>query len=97
LDTLEWEIATIVPIERGIAPIGLGDKLNAGGAVVSKAWQGESYRIELRDGGDFLAYVEDRPQRVQVDGQDTEFSYAEGRLGVAIAKGGACSVEIWPA
>ena len=36
LDTLEWEIATIVPVERGFAPIGLGDKLNAGGAVASK-------------------------------------------------------------
>jgi raffinose synthase len=94
LDTLEWEIATIVPVERGIAPIGLGDKLNAGGAVMRQGWQGESYRIELRDGGDFFAYVEERPARVRVDGEDAEFSYDEGRLSVAIAKGVACSVEI---
>jgi raffinose synthase len=101
LDTLEWEIATIVPIDYSgapdaMAPIGLGDKLNAGGAVLEKGWRDGRWLIRLRDGGEFIAYVEHRPARVQVDGHDHDFTYSQGRLSVPIARTGACSVEIWP-
>jgi raffinose synthase len=94
LDTLGWEIATLVPIQHGLAPIGLVDKLNPGGTVGEQQWTDSSCRVKLRDGGDFLAFAERRPDQVLVDGEEVSFGYAEPRLSVKIAKVGQCWVEI---
>jgi raffinose synthase len=94
LDTLGWEIATLVPIKSGLAPIGLVDKLNPAGTLLEQEWTEASCRVELRDGGDFVAYAERRPDKVLVDGEEVSFGYAEPRLWVKIAKAGRCSLEI---
>jgi raffinose synthase len=72
----EFELFTIVPIERGFAAIGLADKLNSAGALARIEWLDERCcELLLRDGGDFLAWSEVAPTRVELDGLRTDFDY----------------------
>jgi raffinose synthase len=71
-----FELATFVPVERGFAPVGLTSKLNSAGAIARVTWTGaEACELELRDGGAFLAYCEQRPAAVTVAGQPAVFSH----------------------
>jgi raffinose synthase len=87
LDTLEAEIATLVPVDRGIAVIGLVDKLNPAGAVTRKAWTGSSYEVALADGGRFCAYTPKRPTAVLCDGTAVPFDHEGVRLSARIPTG----------
>jgi raffinose synthase len=101
----EWEIFTIVPIEDGVAIIGLADKLNSSGALASieqtKGGGASQWRVTLRDGGKLVAYMEKEPSRVTFQGihagdtMDTPFSYEQsaGRLTVELSTAG--TVFIW--
>ncbi len=92
-----FEVFTWVPVERGFAPIGLADKVNSAGAVVRHAWTGDrACEIALRDGGEFVAWCEAAPVRVEVDGRPAEFRHdASARaLRVAIERGGRRVVRI---
>ncbi|HEV8247603.1 MAG TPA: Sip1-related alpha-galactosidase, partial [Polyangiaceae bacterium] len=94
LGALESEVATIVPLEQGLAVIGLSDKLNSGGAISERAWSESKYTFRVRDGGALLAYSERLPTRIKVDGQALTFEYDEGRLSFRVEKAGASRVEI---
>jgi raffinose synthase len=86
-----FELFTMVPIERGFAPIGLADKMNSAGALAKVSWNGESEcEITLRDGGHFLAYSASKPTRVDVDGAPAEYSHElpSGLLRVRLSDGG---------
>ncbi len=72
----EFELFTFVPIERGFAAIGLANKMNSAAAVSRIAWlDARQCEVALRDGGDFLSWVENPPARVEVDGRQTSFDY----------------------
>ena len=65
-----------MPIERGFAAIGLANKMNSAAAVSRIAWlDARQCEVALRDGGDFLSWVENPPARVEVDGRQTSFDY----------------------
>jgi raffinose synthase len=95
LDTLEWELFTIIPVIEGIAPIGLLDQLNSGGAVVSNAFGPERFELTLRDGGLAGVWTERRPTRVRVDGREvTEFAHRSELLSVDVPRGGPRRLEL---
>jgi hypothetical protein len=87
-----WEIATILPFGR-VVPIGLLDKLNSYGAVREVREVGGEVRVELRDGGVFGAYCQERPLRVELDGVSVKFEWEENLLRVSV--GSACGVAIF--
>jgi raffinose synthase len=94
LDTLGAEIATIVPMVDGFAPFGLADKLNGGGAIMSRRTRAGTHRIVLRDGGRFLARSERPPLRVLVDGAESEFHYERSELRLTVPGLGERTVEV---
>ncbi|TRZ48600.1 hypothetical protein D4S03_09565 [bacterium] len=76
LDPLSFEIFTIVPIEDGVAPIGLMDMFNSAGAVLAKGGDDcGRYAVSLRGGGRFLAWCESKPVAVEADGASVPFAY----------------------
>jgi raffinose synthase len=72
----EWELFTIVPIERGFAAIGLSDKLNSAGAIKQRGWlKPKKYEVTLKDGGQFIAWSEKEPVQCEADGKPVAFRY----------------------
>ncbi len=76
LRELEFEILTFAPIRNGFAVIGLTDKFNSGGCVTA-IQQPPTGRIDidLRDGGDFLAWSKDLPRAVSMNGRELAFQF----------------------
>ncbi|HEY3816228.1 MAG TPA: Sip1-related alpha-galactosidase [Polyangiaceae bacterium] len=92
-----FEIFTMVPVERGFAPIGLADKFNSAGAIARRGWVDDRRcELELRDGGDFLAWSRQAPAGVQIDGRPADFHYdpASKALRVAIAAPGRHTLRV---
>jgi hypothetical protein len=87
----EWEIVTFAPVERGVAVLGLADKLNGGGAIRDRKWnRSGSLTVRLRDGGTFFAWS-DRPLwELTADGKPVTFQHDpdSGRLSAEVAVGG---------
>jgi raffinose synthase len=76
LAPLSHEVFTIVPIERGVAPIGLADMFNSAGAILEKGWTTDDvYTVLLRAGGRFIAWCERQPGAATWNDQDIEFAY----------------------
>jgi raffinose synthase len=95
LDTLESELLTFVPVERGVAAIGLVDKLNSGAAISRRGWRETNFELELRDGGELLIFSERQPRAVRVDGAPVAtFEYRKPRLSVRVATGAPRLVEL---
>ncbi len=94
LGSLEAEVATIVALDRGVAAIGLREKLNSGGAVQGAGWQGTKYALTLRDGGEFVVLSENRPRSLTLDGKPAAFEYSAPELSVTVECQGACRVEL---
>jgi raffinose synthase len=93
----EWDVISFAPVERGVAVIGLADKLNSTGAIMAKKWQRDGrLTVTLRDGGRFLAWSEKPVEEVFVDGKPMKFNYdtATGRLMVVIPPGGTRQVNL---
>jgi raffinose synthase len=92
----EWELVSFAPLERGFAAIGLADKFNSTGAIVSRVWQDDSCRIELRDGGNFLAWSERPPRALHCNGEAMRFVHdpVSGRLHVEVPTGGRCTLVL---
>jgi len=96
----DWEIITYAPVIRGVAVIGLADKFNSAGAVTGKQWNADgSYTVQLRDGGEFLAWAQTKPEVVESGGRTVPFTYdaASGRLSVALPAAGKTTATLrWP-
>jgi raffinose synthase len=93
----EWEIVSYAPVDRGIAVLGLSDKLNSTGAVSAKGWRGPGiFSVSLRDGGDLVAWSEDRPARVESNGASVPFDHdsGSGRLSATLPSKGPQAVVI---
>ena len=92
-----WEIISFAPVDRGVAVLGLADKLNSTGAVTKKAWTGDgAYNVTLRDGGDFIAWTEKPPRSVEAGGQMVEFKHdaGSGRLSATLPATGPQTITI---
>ncbi len=70
-----FEIATIMPIEHGFAPIGLVDKYNSGAAILRLDLSERQATVELRDAGEFVAYCAHEPLQITVGDRLSTFSY----------------------
>jgi hypothetical protein len=64
-----FELFTLSPVEGGIAVFGLLDKYLSPAAVVSVSRQGRQVEVRLREAGDFGAWMEGRPAKVELDGR----------------------------
>ncbi|MCX6896647.1 MAG: Sip1-related alpha-galactosidase [Verrucomicrobia bacterium] len=88
----EWEVVSFAPVEHGMAVLGLADKLNSTGAIISKHWAKDgSCTIELRDGGKFLAWCATPPSSISCNAKRLEFIHdaASGRLEASVPPKGA--------
>lgn len=102
LRELEFELFTIAPISDGFAAIGLVDKFNSGGCVTAiRRTHPGRIEIDLRDGGDFLAWSKIRPRSVSINGRNLAFQFdpKSHALRVDIPRGhpGTLVVEFDPA
>lgn len=58
LEGMQWDIITISKIEKGVAVIGLKEKLNCGGAVQPAACSEDRLQLQVADEGHLLLYTE---------------------------------------
>lgn len=86
----QWEIVSFAPVEHGLAVLGLADKYNSTGAVVSQQWTGGTCEITLRDGGEFLAWVRHPPLSATCEGLSIPLTCdgVTGRLRCHLPPGG---------
>lgn len=94
LAALSAEIATLARLDRGVAALGLADKLNGGAAVQRVAWDGDDYLIDVCDGGQLLCYSERRPATVTRDAETLPFVWQSGRLDVTISAHGPQRIRL---
>ena len=82
LKELEAEIVHILPIDEGVAAIGLIDKDNASAAITQQAWDRDgSYRIALKDGGTLGVYCKRIPKlAVDAAGKELKMKHAASGL-----------------
>jgi raffinose synthase len=94
----DWEIVSIAPVERGVAVLGLADKLSSAAAVSAKTWGADgSLLVSLRDGGRFAAWTEKTPTAVRSNGKDVVFSRdgESGKLSVVLPDSGPQTVVLY--
>jgi raffinose synthase len=88
LSERQFELFSLVPIERGFAALGLADKFNGPAAVRSLHWQGaDQCRLCLADGGEFLAFCERPPQNVQAGTEALAFRYEAASRALRVTLG----------
>ncbi len=77
LPQLAAEVFTVVPLEGGVAPLGLVDLFNSGGAVLAKSWQSsEVYTLTVRGQGRFAVWCERAPLQVTCNGAQQDFTWS---------------------
>ena len=82
LDEVGYDLFTLAPVERGVAVFGLLDKYLSPAGVASVKYDPRGVTIGLREAGDFGAWLERAPARVEIDGRalpPSRYGYA-GRL-----------------
>lgn len=94
LDTLEAELIIVAPVVDDFAALGLADKLNGGGAVTSSTRDGAVRRVELKDGGRFVAFSTKAPRAVRVDGVPATFRTQGTLLSVELPLGGPRRLDV---
>jgi hypothetical protein len=78
---------TVAPVVNGLAPLGLSDYLNSGGAIVETSVAADgAHAITLRTGGHFVAWCEKAPAQVTVNDEPAPFTFepVTGRLDVSV-------------
>jgi raffinose synthase len=93
LGPLEWEVATLAPLQAGLAVIGLEGKLNAGGALMAVERSSSGAKADLADGGTLLVWSEAKLE-ASLNGSRLVVE-SEGSLHrVKVPVKGACRVEL---
>jgi hypothetical protein len=86
-----YELFTLVPVNQGVAVLGLLDKYLGPAAVVSQKRESSRVTVRLREAGDFGAWLEQAPLRVELDGRElpsSAYSYSQNLLRVSRASFG---------
>jgi raffinose synthase len=99
LPELSFELCTFVPIVDGYAPIGLTDKFNSAGTIISAGRDTAGhYIVSLCDGGDFLTWCATRPSAVTVNDVAVSCDYDEASHGLSVnmPANGSCVVRMAP-
>lgn len=93
LPQLTHELFTVVPIDKGIAPIGLADLFNSAGAITEKGWsEAGLYSVRFKAGGRVVLWSEVEPTAVYFEGAAWEYSCVDHRLETIIPAGGVLHV-----
>lgn len=93
----DWEIISFAPVERGVAVLGLADKLNSTAAIIQRTWNHDgSLTVELHDGGNFIAWCEKPPKQILHAGVTLDFSFdsANRKLFCPVKPGGRTQLKI---
>jgi raffinose synthase len=69
------EVASIAPVEDGLALFGLGDRYNGAAAIGERESKGGALRFACAGGGPLTAWSERAPRRVEVDGATVEWRW----------------------
>ncbi|HVF68204.1 MAG TPA: Sip1-related alpha-galactosidase [Pyrinomonadaceae bacterium] len=92
LGEMGYDVFTLALVERGVAVFGLLDKYLSPAGVVSLKRDARGATVRLREAGEFGAWLERAPSRVEVDGRalsPSGYSYAGKLLRVPAASFGA--------
>lgn len=73
LRSREFDIITLAQIRDGFAVLGLKEKLNCGGAVRKLEKTGNSWTMEVRDGGTLLLFCEKEIEKITAGGKPAAF------------------------
>jgi hypothetical protein len=91
LDGFGYDLFTLAPVNQGVAVFGLLDKYLGPAAVVSLKREANSVTVRLREAGDFGAWLDQAPVRLEIDGRElppSAYSYGRGLLRVQRASFG---------
>ncbi len=93
LEPQKFEIFTVVPMDNGVAPIGLTAKFNSGATMESAQWKTNNiYAVTVKDGGELLVASEKTPVKVLANGKKVPFTQ-DGKQ-VTITLKGKALVEL---
>lgn len=96
LGEMGHDVFTLALVEQGVAVFGLLDKYLSPAGVASVKRDAQSVTVRLREAGEFGAWLERAPSRVEVDGRAlpaTDFSYAGNLLRVPASSFGGRAGE----
>ncbi len=85
LEEFGYEVFTIMPLEKGFAPVGLIGKYNAGATLEGVAWQEDQVTINLGECGSFIAYCDRPVSEVLVKGKSIAYSQSGSELKIKSA------------
>lgn len=91
LDGFGFDLFTLAPVNQGVAVFGLLDKYLGPAAVVSQTTEGNRVTVRLREAGDFGAWLDQAPAKVEIDSRElpsSAYSYSRGLLRVSRASFG---------
>jgi beta-galactosidase len=80
-----YELFHLYPYNETITPIGLIDKYNCGGTIVSQRISPDCAEIEVGGSGVFAAYMKEKPLSVEADGKEISFEYRNHLLLAEVA------------
>ena len=75
LGRLEGRLFAVVPLVDGAGAVGLLNKYNAPGTVLSSSREGSRLTVHVGEGGTFGAVMRTRPRSATVDGEPAEFTF----------------------
>ncbi|HEX8774150.1 MAG TPA: Sip1-related alpha-galactosidase [Pyrinomonadaceae bacterium] len=91
LDGFGYDLFTLVPVNQGVAVFGLLDKYLGPAAVVSQKREANRVTVLLREAGDFGAWLDQAPSKLEIDGRElptSSYTYSRGLLRVSRASFG---------
>ena len=91
-----WDLVSFAPIEHGLAVLGLTDKLNCTGTIVSRQWTNHMCEVQMRDGGMLTAWAAQKPTSIFANEQALDFEHDEktGRLQCLLPHKGPITVRL---
>lgn len=91
LDDFGYDLFTLAPVNQGVAVFGLLDKYLGPAAVVSQKREANRVTVLVREAGDFGAWLDQAPAKLEIDGRAlpaSSYSYSQGLLRVSRASFG---------
>jgi raffinose synthase len=90
----EADVVTFAPIEHGLAVFGLARLFAPGTAVRSASWNGRTWVGQVRDGGEFVAWAEQTPTAITLDGKPLAFTHVAGVVRTTLPTAGELRITL---
>lgn len=72
---LDFDLFTYVSIDEGFAPLGITDKYNPAGMLLTCNLTPDAVAMDVMGGGNFVAYADTKPKEVFVNNKSIDFEY----------------------